>query len=168
MHSAPNFVVTAAGRIDYDPQYDTILTGRGTTALTVHGFPINIDARSAAFASFSIPGVVGPVDARQLHTFSFLPGTHLVAPSAGAAVEFSVTVAGNVDYDPSLDGVLAGRGTPTLLFRGPTLGFVLLFACVAGPGSLLLVPVGLMGRGKARRRIKARSRLMYPRWVSRL
>src|SRR5262249_28752201 len=106
-------------------------------------------------------------DVRQLHTYSLLSGTHNVVPSTGAAIEFGVTAAGNVDYDSSLDGVLGGRGTPTLVFRGPTLGLVLLFACVAGPGSLLLVPVGLVARGKARCRIKTQPSLMHPRWVSR-
>jgi len=161
------FDVTPAGLVGYDPQYDSIFTGRGTTTLAVHGFPVTIDARSATFVSFSVPGVVGPVDAQQLRTFGLVPGTHQVVPSAGATIEFSVTGAGDVDYDSSLDGVLGGRGTSTLVFRGPTFGLVLLFGCVAGPGSLWLLPVGLAGRGRVRRRIKTRSRLMHPRWVNR-
>src|SRR6266511_322331 len=166
------FDVTTAGRIDYDPKYDPIFTGRGTTALAVHGLPITIDARSATFASFSIPGVTGPVDARQLHTFSLLPGTHQVVPSAGATIAFSMTTAGNVDYDASLDDILDGRGTPTLLFRGPTLGLLLLFVLggcsfwhLAGLDSPLLLTVGLVDREAVSRRIRTRPRRTKARLI---
>src|SRR5262249_4301157 len=38
------------------------------------------------------------------------------------SVTFTVTPAGTVDYDPSLDGILSGRGTSTLVVNGRTIG----------------------------------------------
>jgi hypothetical protein len=43
---------------------------------------------------------------------------------AGGSVTFNVTSAGAVDYDPSLDGVLSGRGTSTLIVNGRTIGIL--------------------------------------------
>jgi fibronectin-binding autotransporter adhesin len=54
-----------------------------------------------------------------------LPGTHTLADPnavAGGSVTFTVTPAGTVDYDPSLDGILSGRGTSTLIVNGRTIG----------------------------------------------
>jgi hypothetical protein len=113
-----DFVVTTAGHVDYDAARESIFSGRGGTTLTVRGLAINIDARSAEFVSFFVPGVSGWVDARQEHSFLLVNGTHSVVPSTGTTVTFTVTATGNVDYDASLDNILDGRGTPTLLFRG--------------------------------------------------
>jgi hypothetical protein len=136
-HGWLDFTVTDAGRIDYDTAMG-IFTGRGSTTLTVHGRSITIDARTAEFGTFSVPGVADSVDARQVHSFLLVPGVHSVVPSSGTAITFTVTAAGNIDYDASLDNVLDGRGTPTLVFRGPTSGA--LYALIPAMPSLVRRP----------------------------
>ncbi len=39
------FDVTAAGLVEYDPSFDTFLSGRGSRTLVIKGFEINFDAR---------------------------------------------------------------------------------------------------------------------------
>jgi hypothetical protein len=75
----------------------------------------------------SVPVVVVTPDGQMLPATGSLqlsPGTYALADpnGVGASVPFAVTPAGAVDYDPSLDGILSGRGASTLIVNGRTVG----------------------------------------------
>jgi DNA-directed RNA polymerase specialized sigma24 family protein len=110
-----DFRVTPAGAVDYD---SPLLTGRGTPALAVHGLPITVDTADTGYYTTAVSGTGWLSPYRPVRTLKLLPGTHSVLTPAGNKVDFAVTDAGVVDYDPSLEGVLVGRGSPTLAAHG--------------------------------------------------
>jgi hypothetical protein len=82
----------------------------------VHGFPVTVDATGSGSSGFAVGGV-GSWDARQSRTMRLLPAAHYVLLPTGTRLDFRVTGTGLIDYAASLDGVLSGRGTPTLTVR---------------------------------------------------
>jgi hypothetical protein len=113
------FSVSAGGKVLYDAKYEGLLTGAGGTTLAVHGFQITIDATESGYTSVAVSGV-GLLDARRPRTLRLLPGAHTITTvPSGGLYRFTVTGAGKVDYDPSFDAVLSGRGTATLTIRRP-------------------------------------------------
>jgi nicotinamidase-related amidase len=115
------FEVLASGTVDYHPALDLVLQGRGTNTLVVHGVALTIDgtplsapqANVAEAPSFS---TATPATLRLLPNVDALHPTRLLA--AAGQVAFLVTSAGTVDYDPALEGILAGRGTARLTAAG--------------------------------------------------
>jgi hypothetical protein len=93
------------------------LSGRGNTTLVAHGLTVTFDARESGYTLFTISGVTPWKDARYAQVLRLLPGAHYVVTPDGRKLPFRVTDAGQVDYDPSLDGVLSGRGGSTLTIR---------------------------------------------------
>jgi hypothetical protein len=125
------FTVTVDGKVDYGAALDGILTGRGTTTLTVNGVTLDIDLRGLSAPAVGIGGLQGfmgggaqPFTTDQMYTLRLLPGLHPLfyqtsgSPSSYTDAFFAVAVNGTVDFDPSLDGILAGRGTATLTVDG--------------------------------------------------
>ena len=115
--TATRITVTQRGRVEYDPSLDGVLSGRNTATLVLRGVPINFDARASSSPTFSISMVRGGMNARQIQTLQLLPGPHTVVPTGQTGARFTVILAGRVEYDPSLDGRLGGRGTTTLIIR---------------------------------------------------
>jgi hypothetical protein len=109
------FTVNAAGTVDYDASLDGALTGRGTTSLVVLGREVTVDVSALGLSSANIGGVwrdlPGPTALR------FMPGTHYLYVQ-GTLTYFTVNADGTVDYDASLDGALAGRGSSYLHATG--------------------------------------------------
>ena len=143
------FVVTGGGTLEYEPALEGILTGRGTATLTVHGAPITIDATGLGAPSFSLAYVGtfltgSPVTLRLVPNLDALHATRF--SSAVFSFPFVVTPGGAVDYAPSLDSQLSGRGTAilTILSDGDGDGLALEGdACPshAGPASNAGCPV---------------------------
>ena len=108
------FTVADDGTIDYDASLDGVLTGRGTSSLTVQGAAVQIDASALPGSYLALDYVAydgdAPIDAR------LLPGSHFFSTYGGAVVYFTVADDGTIDYDVSLDGILSGRGTSSLVF----------------------------------------------------
>ncbi|MGH3825201.1 MAG: hypothetical protein ACRDRA_20540 [Pseudonocardiaceae bacterium] len=115
--TATRITVSQAGRVDYDPSLNGVLSGRDTPTLILRGTPISFDARVSSYSTFAISGVRNGMDARQVHPLQLLPGSHTVVPLNRPGARITVTQAGRVDYDPSLDGALGGRGTATLIIH---------------------------------------------------
>ena len=120
--SGITFTVAADGTVDYDPALDGVLSGRGTTTLTVHGLGVTIDAthlfsRDPLYWLENSPSTQAP--RTPLPSF---PGTYTLADdnATGTVVDFSVADDGTVHYDPSLEGILTGSGTTTLTVAGRT------------------------------------------------
>ncbi|WP_237774408.1 hypothetical protein [Actinosynnema sp. ALI-1.44] len=107
------FTVTAQGRVDYKSTLNDTFTGIGSATLAVRGHPITFDPRDSGHTSFGVSGV-GWRGSGQLVTFRLVRGTHALHLPDGSKFTFQVTDTGKVDYDPSLDGVLSGRGSSTL------------------------------------------------------
>ncbi|HEX6355306.1 sigma-70 family RNA polymerase sigma factor [Actinophytocola sp.] len=115
--NAVRFQVTNEGRLEIDQGYDRWARGRGTTTLTVRGVAITVDARATTHTAIQVSGVTGWKDPRQEQTVGLLPGKHRVVALDGRKYDFVVKDNGLIDYDPSLDGVLSGRGGTTLTIR---------------------------------------------------
>ena len=109
------FLVTPAGTVDYATAADLVLGGRGSATLQVQGAAITIDATALGVVSFSIGGV-GAFSTGSAQIIRFLPGMH---PFGSTTLSFPFTVNPNVtvDYDPTLDARVSGRGTSTLTVR---------------------------------------------------
>jgi DNA-directed RNA polymerase specialized sigma24 family protein len=110
------FTITGDGKVDR-PDPPSLATGAGTDTLTVYGLSITIDARESGYPTFWVSGAGAGRDARQLQDLRLLPGSHYVTMPDRTRLVFTVTGAGTVDYDHSLDGVLFGRGGSTLVVR---------------------------------------------------
>ena len=111
------FTVSPAGSIGYDSSLQGILNGSGTSELIAKGTAITIDA-----TALSTPGV--QVDGREFNNTAplslvVLPGAESLDDlSTGDGVAFTVSAAGTIGYDPSLQGILNGSGTPELIAEG--------------------------------------------------
>lgn len=81
---------------------------------------INIDATELSTKGLLIYGGTDIIDTTQVRQVSLAEGDYplQVYSSVFSPVTFKVTAAGTVDYDPSFDGVLSGRGTDTLKIHG--------------------------------------------------
>jgi hypothetical protein len=115
------FAVTSAGLVDFVPALDGVLTGRGTTTLTVAGRTIQVDATALSAPVFDVNYIIDDQPSSMLTTLTLLPGEHAVLYNAGASqpsVTFTVTPDGTLDYAPVLDGVLSGRATALLKVNG--------------------------------------------------
>jgi hypothetical protein len=96
------------------------LEGRGTTALTIRGETIHIDARALSGVSptFTVPGV-GTFDATAVQTLTLLPGWEQFQ-AGSVTLDFEAELFNTVEYDPFLDSTVAsGRGTDTLVLLPP-------------------------------------------------
>ena len=110
-----DFTVEADGTLQFDPSLDTLIGGRGTRDMMLHGTRITIDARSLT-ASFAVEGLtINPVE--QILVANFMPGAHRLHSSEIDFV-FTVTPDLTVDYGTELDEDVSGRGTATLIVNG--------------------------------------------------
>jgi hypothetical protein len=116
------FEVTATGTLDYDPKFDTFLSGRGTSTLTVSGFAIAIDV--TALSHGLLPMIAGSKDFLMpdtVHTLVLVPASFYgFQPGSGIVANFSfgVDLNGNVIIDPKYAGFADGAGSNRLTIRG--------------------------------------------------
>jgi len=121
------FTVTAQGTVDYDASLNALLSGRGSSSLTLLGLTVTIDAQGLSSTSgvllASIP--LTNDDWISLRTLRLLPQTgYLVQQGSGVVCDLTFTLGrdGTFSYDPVADvargGCLAGAGTSTLTLRG--------------------------------------------------
>jgi phenolic acid decarboxylase len=108
-------VVKNDGTIDYDASLNGAYSGRGTSALTVVGFAIRVDATAHPSQSYDVAGVTLWFGGSAVKTIQISPGKYTVnSQSLGQLGAFTVQPAGTIDFDPSLNTVFSGRGTTTL------------------------------------------------------
>jgi hypothetical protein len=108
-------MLKADGTVSYDTaRLEGVLTGLGTSTLTVHGAPITIYDIDLSVPELVLDNTVVVTNTAPL-AFAGLPGTYqLVDPTSAAAMSFMLSPGGTVDYDHSFDNILSGRGTSTL------------------------------------------------------
>jgi hypothetical protein len=117
------FSLDDSGDISYASSLDTVLSGQGSTTLTVNGAAVTINALALSDPELLFNNYTEQVSTA-LFTVYLLPGTatlsELLQPS-DTTVTFSVAADGTVSYDPSLDSVFSGQGTGTLTVNGVTI-----------------------------------------------
>jgi hypothetical protein len=111
------FQVGLSGVISYDPSLNSILSGRGTNQLLVKGAPVTVDPRALTNPFLEVDYYITEQKAAPF-TLTLLPGSHLLSNAGGGSVAFTVNANDTVDYDPSLNSILSGRGTNQLLVKG--------------------------------------------------
>jgi hypothetical protein len=127
--SIVNFTVKN-GMIDYNPELEGVIGGKGTSTLILRGLPITIDATEVEGFLTYIPGVYG-LDGfdtsnadRPLFTGNFLPNCHdatdgweywfNITSGVVASFTFKVCLDGTIAYTPAFDDSVKGRGTNVL------------------------------------------------------
>lgn len=113
--------VSAAGIVSYDPALEgTVFTGAGTNTLTIVTYPITLDSTDLS-GSGGIVGLTNPFPAQTI-TYGLPAGSGFRPQGSPGGVmphTFSVDTAGNLSYDPALEGIwFTGAGTSTLSFVG--------------------------------------------------
>src|SRR5438105_4830006 len=103
-------------------------------------FSIQIDATQLVYRDFIIPGKTDWISSRTIQTLALEPGGYQFQIGSGyfADFTFSVTSMGTVDYDPSFNAFLSGRGSPTLTIAG--FPVTLDARYLSGAGVLLVIP----------------------------
>jgi hypothetical protein len=118
------FSVDNSGAVDYDPSLNGVLSGRASSNLVVHGVTVQIDANALTMPDLSLNFTVNVATATPF-TATLLPGVQSLLYGNGVGpsdiVAFSVDNSGAVSYDSSLNGVLSGRGSSTLVVNGVTI-----------------------------------------------
>jgi hypothetical protein len=112
-----SFTVNPDGTVSYDPSLEGALTGNGTTALTLHGYAVALDATALGVASVALDGVWQ--DATTPFVANLLPGQHSLTADGTNVLWFTVNSDGTITYDPSLEGTFTGSGTTSLVFQTP-------------------------------------------------
>ncbi len=106
------------GNIDFDASFDLVASGRGTSIFVATGHDITIDATALPEVSLNVNFGAAGTGANVVTTYAWMPGPYVLrlpASSAENVFPFTVDLLGALDYDASLDDILAGRGTDTLL-----------------------------------------------------
>jgi hypothetical protein len=109
----------STGLVTYDPAFDGYLTGRGTTTLRVLGAPVEVDARALGAGRFAVLSVfgVGALDDSVVQPLTLLPTLFYTFLTRTFSFNWSVRDDGTIDYSPSLDRCVSGRGTARLTVR---------------------------------------------------
>nr|MDO8112626.1 hypothetical protein [Candidatus Sigynarchaeota archaeon] len=118
------FTVTATGTVTYDANYEgAVLTGSGSSRITVVGLPVTIDLTDVDMQC-SVWGTNSGWFSRSSKLLYLINGLHIfcrggVAATTTPQYNFTVELNGTVSYASFLDGkVFTGRGTTTLKFVG--------------------------------------------------
>ena len=112
------FTVSADGRMTYAAPLEPILSGAGTSTLTVDGAAITIDAHTLGSGAYSLVGIFGIRPVTDLSAVRLITGNYSVGMSSGGNAAFAIVPNGTVDFAPSLNGYLSGRGTNQLTING--------------------------------------------------
>ncbi|MFF3734922.1 Ig-like domain repeat protein [Streptomyces sp. NPDC002476] len=117
------FDVRENGTLDFAPEYDAFLAGRGTRRLTVCGAPVLVDARGLDHPlTPDLPGAA-PLAPDRTHELRLLPASgyrlRVEAGTADGGLGFCVASDGKVRLTPESTGVAQAAGN-TLTVRGRT------------------------------------------------
>ena len=111
------FTVSNSGTVSYDPSLEGVVTGAGTSTLTVQGVAVTIDA--SALTKTQLETGDGIFASTAPFTLRMIPGQQFIDDLGDDdGLYFKVSNSGTVSYDPSLEGVVTGAGTSTLTVQG--------------------------------------------------
>ena len=119
------FHVDVLGSVTYHGSFGSFVSGQGTSALTLRGFPINIDASAASRYLYVQPGWGFPSSSDGTLSLVVLPADDFYLQLDRGVTElfFSVSLDGAIAVKASLRQVLdivAQSGVPTLIVRPHT------------------------------------------------
>ncbi len=116
------FTVQSDGTLQFDPSLDSLVGGRGTKAMVLHGTRIDIDISKLSYSKFNLAGAGALAGTTEPMPFVLMPGAHGLAlitnrkPEPG--FDFTVQADGTLQFDPSLDSLVGGRGTKAMVLHG--------------------------------------------------
>lgn len=126
--AAFTFDVTPEGLVEYDPSFDNFIEGRGTSALTLKGLKVTLDARYISSTVTYLIEIYMRSDHITNTTWNMLPCDDysvIVGSSQRANFNFSLKGNGHFAYDPAYEckpdgsgGFLRGAGTSKIEFLG--------------------------------------------------
>ncbi|SVA55659.1 uncharacterized protein METZ01_LOCUS108513, partial [marine metagenome] len=117
-----DFTVAADGILQFDPSLDSLIGGRGTRDIVLHGTQVNIDVSKLSYDKLDLIGAGTLTGATGPMPFILMPGAHGLTMATGHGPEpgfdFTVEAAGIIQFDPSLDSLIGGRGTRNMMLHG--------------------------------------------------
>jgi hypothetical protein len=115
--SGASVAFSVSGTVSYSASLEGVLSGAGTSTLSVHGVAVTIDATALAVPSLLVDGL--PENAATPFVFTGLPGSlTLFEPNSGKAINITIKLDGTIDYVSSLDSILSGRSSSHLVIHG--------------------------------------------------
>jgi hypothetical protein len=116
-----SFTLRPGGSVSYAAKLQGILSGNGSSTLTVHGRTITIDTRPLSIPSLVLDNAL-VVGNTAPFVFTGLPGTQTLSEAGSqVSVQFSVALNGSISYAAKLQGILSGNGTQALTVLGRTI-----------------------------------------------
>jgi hypothetical protein len=116
--AAVTFGISDSGTVSYSASLEGVLSGAGTSTLTVNGRTAAIDSAALSVPTLMLDNSLAVTNTAPF-AFTGLPGTYtLVNPTSGAKIQFTLNLDGTIDYDHALDNFLSGRGTSHLAILG--------------------------------------------------
>ena len=125
--AAFTFSVTPDGLVEYDPRLNNFVAGAGTSALTLAGLKVTLDARYISSLVTYVIEIYMRGDHITNTTWNMLPAEYSLIVGSGqrANFNFSLNGDGHFAYDPAYEckpdgsgGFLRGAGTSVIEFLG--------------------------------------------------
>jgi hypothetical protein len=119
-----SFTITSDGKVSYENAFDSFLSGRGTSVLTIVGLEVTLDARYLSGAGVLLVCPLTNDDWIRNRTIRLVPASYQVQQGSAVACDFVFALKpdGTFSYDSSMDlavgGFLNGNGTTKLEFYG--------------------------------------------------
>ena len=139
------FSVTATGTIDFSTTFNSFLSGRGTSTLSIDGLQVTLDARYLSGSGVLLVVPLTNADWISYATVRMVPASYYsVQQGSGEVANFSFKLgldghwSYTAAYDVGAGGFLAGNGTSTLTFLGYP---VLIDARTAGGTGVTIEPI---------------------------
>jgi hypothetical protein len=142
------FGISGAGALVYDAALDGgVLTGQGSSKLTVVAHPITIDAtmlsqRTLMFYGGSITPAFDSKTVQHYALAAATPDSYSIVTGAGAVIgSFTVKPNGTLDYATALEGIFTGQGGTTLYVPETPAQTITIDATAKGAGSFTVSPI---------------------------
>jgi hypothetical protein len=117
-----DFTVQTDGTLQFDPSLDPLVGGRGTKAMVLHGTRVDIDVSELSYRRLNLIAAGSLIEATGPVPFVLMPGGHGLTMTTGRDPEpefnFTVQADGTLQFDPSLDPTVGGRGTTAVVLHG--------------------------------------------------
>jgi hypothetical protein len=111
-----SFVVNPDGTVSYDSALEGILTGQGTSQLTVNGATVIVNAQALTTTQVYVDNYTSEATAAPF-VLHLLPGQHQLQGASGGSLTFTVNPDGTVSFPASEDSLLSLQGQADLIVK---------------------------------------------------